>query len=337
MSVTTERKTDSSCIPGFQTMVGFDVPELGLVEKRLREVVSTHNDLMRRISVHIFEGGGKRLRPLLVILAARLFHGDARAVIEVATASELIHMASLIHDDVIDGSDCRHRKPSLNSRWGNQVSVLFGDHLFAAAFRLLASTGVKPRVISVMAKAVSCMCEGEFEQMSYTNDCNQSEDDYLRRIRLKTAELIAASCVSGALVSEMPEELVASLYEYGICLGCAFQIVDDMLDFTSDPSVLGKPTGSDLKCGTFTLPLLNSLTHPVYGQRIRGMLSKQPLDETTIRAISEAVKAAGGVSYAHEKASAFIERAKRILLAFPKTPPRTALECIADYVLTRAY
>ncbi|HHY38051.1 MAG TPA: polyprenyl synthetase family protein [Clostridia bacterium] len=337
MSVTTEHRTGSSRIPGFGAIVGVSVPELELVEKRLHEVVVSQNDLMQRVSVHILEGGGKRLRPLLVILAARLFPSDVRAVVEVATASELIHMASLIHDDIIDGSDCRHKKPSLNSRWGNHLSVLFGDHLFAAAFRLLAGIGKKPRVISVMAKAVSCMCEGEFEQMSYSNDYDQSEGDYLRRIRLKTAELIAASCVSGALLSEMPEELVTSLYEYGICLGCAFQIVDDVLDFTSDPSVLGKPTGSDLKCGTVTLPLLNSLTHPVYGQRIREMLRRQPLDEATIRAVSEAVKAAGGVNYAHEKASAFIDRAKRILMAFPKTPPRTALEGIADYVLTRAY
>lgn len=337
MSLTNEPRTDSSCIPGVQAVIGIGIPELELVEKRLREVVSAPNDLMQRISTHILEGGGKRLRPLLVILAAGLFPGDTRAAVEVATASELIHMASLIHDDIIDGSDCRHKKPSLNSKWGNHVSVLFGDYLFAMAFRLLAGLVAKPQIINVMAKAVSCMCKGEFEQMSYANNYDQSEDDYFRRIRLKTAELIAACCVCGALVSQIPRELVTLLYEYGICLGCAFQVVDDMLDFASDPSVLGKPTGSDLRCGTVTLPLLNSLAHPTRGPRIREMLLRIPPDEVTVKAVGEAVKAAGGIEYAHRRASDFIARAKHAIEDLPDTPSKTALESLADYVINRVY
>lgn len=340
MPVITEetRGTPKVFMPSlFQAPGPLEVPEMELVENRLREVITAQNDMMRKVSEHLTKGGGKRLRPVLVILSASLYRDKAKDVVDIATASELIHMASLVHDDVIDESDTRHRRPTVNSKWGNRVSILFGDHLFAKAFELLAGPEVNRSIIGIMTRAVNAMCKGEFEQMVHACNCRQLEDDYFRRIRMKTAELIAACCFSGAIAGNLSKALVHSMGEYGTCLGLAFQIVDDILDYTSDADSLGKPTGADLRCGNFTLPLLHALKDPNYGPLIQELLSEVPPDETTAKVVEEMVKSAGGIDYAYQKAGELIGQAKMSLRDFPDSPAKVSLLNIADYVITRVY
>jgi heptaprenyl diphosphate synthase len=238
-------------------------PVMQAVEARLQEISSEHAGTLGAHAWHVIRAGGKRLRPLLVILCSSIDDPSCQPLIDMAAAAELIHTASLIHDDIIDRSDSRRSVPTLNHLHGNHTAVLAGDFLFALAFGLLTRSRC-PEALALMADAVQAMCQAEIEQKESLFQFSLTESMYLRRIEKKTAALLAACCGAGALAGGLEPEAVASLASYGRNLGLCFQITDDLLDFTGDSADLGKPAGSDLAQGILTLPVIYLLQNELF-------------------------------------------------------------------------
>ncbi len=230
-------------------------PLLMAVEGRLQEVASEQAGIPGAYAGQVIRAGGKRLRPLLVILCSGLADPSRQALIDMAAAAELIHTASLIHDDILDQADTRRGAATINHLQGNHTAVLIGDFLFAAAFGLLTRTGC-PEAVALMTGAIQAMCQAEIEQKEAVFQFSVTEHRYLDRIEKKTAALLAACCGAGALTGGAAPEDVASLMAYGRNLGLCFQITDDLLDFTGDSAALGKPAGADLAQGILTLPVI---------------------------------------------------------------------------------
>lgn len=220
---------------------------------------------------YLLQGDGKMLRPRLVYAAAALHESNEQVVLDIAAALEMIHMASLVHDDVIDQADTRRSRASLNHRYGNQVSVLAGDYLFATAFHLINQHDLSEVMADVTA-TIRTMCSGEIAQMASLYDLDVSEADYYQRIFAKTACLFACSCRSAARAAGVPAQTFQLLNQYGLCLGFAYQIIDDVLDFVADPKMLGKPAASDLVSGNLTLPVIIAMQNKAEGKRLRSLL-----------------------------------------------------------------
>lgn len=293
---------------------------------------------------HFLESRGKGLRPLLVILwssawcgaRTRKETGTAPVDAEIAAAVELIHMASLVHDDLIDGSATRRGVETLNARFGSRPSVLIGDFLFARAFQLLARHK-ESGVLELMTDAISAMCEGELEQAACSFSCDETEDAYLRRIIQKTAHLLAACCHAGAAIAGASPEEAANARDYGLELGIAFQLTDDALDFVADPGELGKPICQDLVCGVLTLPVLRLLAHEALGPRARALIESRQFEPESVSWVRNAVIECGGIDYAYEKARGCLERAAACAARLPESPSRDALAAIAEQVITRRH
>ncbi|NLL18666.1 MAG: polyprenyl synthetase family protein [Clostridia bacterium] len=309
-------------------------PELSMVDAKLEAEFNKHSGPVQEISHRLLNAGGKRIRPLLACISGRLFQVDPEDVITCASAIELIHMASLVHDDIIDNSDTRRGMPSVNAAWGNHAAVLTGDFLFAKAFELLSAPHLQP-VLKQVVEAISSMCEGEIEQSLAKGDINQSETQYLERINKKTGKLIAVSCSVGALLIGTEPVKRLSLEDYGKCLGYGFQIIDDVLDFTGDSQSLGKPIGLDLTQGYVTLPVIKLLEHPAYSDRIKILLHKLPPTAAEMEEIVAALNESGALEQAKQQAKIFIEMAKEQLRVFEPSVAVTALSLLADNVLDR--
>lgn len=309
--------------------------KLKAVEARLEDVIKSGTGPAVETGLHLLRAGGKRLRPLLAIISGSFYPADGQQIVDIASAVELIHMASLIHDDVIDGADLRRGVPTVNATWRNRVAVLTGDFLFARAFWILGrhkATGVE----DVMSEAIRRMCEGEIEQAMRAFNPDLTEEDYISYITKKTASLIAAACRCGALVSQAPTEAVEALTSYGHNLGCAFQIVDDVMDLTASPERIGKPVGLDLMEGTVTLPVLAAMKHNVYGGSIRDMLlSERPVDSEMASEIAALTRKAGGVDHALDVARQHVDRATSALDVLPQCAATNALRWLAGAVLSR--
>lgn len=306
------------------------------VEADLRRVLSESSPLTQEITLHLAESGGKRARPLMTLLAGRVFTENLDPVVPVATATELIHMATLVHDDVIDGASTRRGRPTVNNRWGNLVSVLTGDVLLARALVQLVDRG-GPRIVRIMADMIFRMCEGEIAQNLTLHDVNQNEEDYFERIEKKTALFFAACCEAGALVAGAGEEEAGALRRFGRHLGMAFQIIDDVLDVSGEASVVGKPVGHDLGSGVLTLPVLHGLHRTQEGQRLRALLSSGPLTREQVDEALAIVRRNGAVEYAYGVAADFADQALRELAALPPGRGRDLLEAVAAYTLRREF
>lgn len=311
------------------------LPELAAVEAKLRSVLNENAGAVHEVVCYLLEAGGKRIRPLLACLSGRLLEADFDDVVTCAAAIELIHMASLIHDDIIDNADTRRGRPSVNARWGNHVAVLAGDFLFARAFRLLSSGRLLP-VLETVVDAIEAMCDGEIEQSLFREGTwLDAEELYLARIEKKTGKLIAASCSVGPLLVGSEPTKLFSLQNYGRWLGYAFQIMDDILDLQGDSQTLGKPTGLDLKQGYITLPLLKLLHHPEHGRRARELLPLFTTNSLARAELLDLLEEAGAIQAARRQAQDFIEAAKEQLQAFPPSGIPAVLAFLADYVLDR--
>ncbi len=309
-------------------------PEMAEVEAALYHAVGSSRGSIGKMCFHLLESGGKRFRPLLVLLAGRCFGPPSTGLITTAAAAELIHMASLAHDDVIDRSENRRGKPTLNALWGNRTSVLSGDFLFAKAFSLLTDSG-QFNILSLMVEAIQDMCEGEVEQALLDFNPNQTEQDYTERTIKKTAKLIAACCQSGAIIGQAEAPLVSALEEYGLYLGLAFQIADDILDYTGDPDALGKPVYQDLAQGNYTLPVLYLLRNKQERQWLTQILSEGTLNPTTTEQITDVLKNSGALDYTYAKAYECRDRAKAALQTVPGSPFKEVLLNLADLALSR--
>lgn len=302
----------------------------------MREVLTCKNSGIDEIIAYLLESSGKMLRPRLVFLSASMYPHDPPLVIDIAVAIELVHMASLLHDDVIDQAKLRRGRESLNSRWGNNASVLTGDYLFATAFNLVNLHNQKD-ILDNLTTTIKIMCAGEIKQMSLVHNLQISEDEYLEKSYGKTACLFAACCKIGALTCCMPVEETNALEEFGLCLGYAYQIIDDLLDFLSDSKLLGKPCGSDLLEGNITLPVIYTLRDPRYGDWLQSILSVDVFDPGTIPEITDALINSGAVAYSLALSRKFLARGMARLNVLPATAARKEIMDMGSFLLEEYY
>lgn len=310
------------------------LPLLERVEQRFHKIALTHSRVIGDLASHIIKAGGKRLRPLLVILSGWREDANWEAVIDVAVAAEMLHTASLIHDDIIDHADTRRGVPTINKIQGNHSAVITGDYLFARAITLLSQQGTSS-ALPLMMESIQSMCEGIIEETASLFDHRVTEQDYLSRIDKKTAALVAACCGGGALVSGAPREEVSAMINFGRYLGLSYQIVDDILDFISDEAALGKPANCDLSQGILTLPVIYLLEYPEYREQIKEMLARRSFTDTDIEYIKKAAQRSSAISRAYKKAQQFQQMAQTCLEILPLTPVKTIFNNISDMVISR--
>ncbi len=309
-------------------------PKLLETEELLRDFTLSNVSIMQDLLDHITGSRGKRLRPILLLLCAGFKPANDYLLIKAAAAVELIHTASLIHDDIIDESSERRGKATLNAGWGNSPAVLAGDFLFARAFELLALCG-DFELNKLLTRAVGTMCEGEIEQRNCSYNFQLTEEQYLRNIYRKTAALMEVCCSSGARLSKLEEGALQQLEAYGRNLGYAFQIIDDVLDITGDPSLTGKPAGNDLREGVVTLPVIYVLQDPQWGPHLEEVISAGDFSSTSLDFLQQPACIEGPVAKAVEKAALYARGARECLRDFENNPSKTILEDIAGYVLQR--
>ncbi|MCG9079638.1 polyprenyl synthetase family protein [Laribacter hongkongensis] len=291
---------------------------------------SLHSDvvLIRQVAEYIIGAGGKRLRPALLILAARALGCQGPAVHEQAAMIECIHTATLLHDDVVDESDKRRGRDTANAMFGNAASVLVGDFLYTRAFQMMVHTH-SLRVLEIMAEATNIIAEGEVMQLLNIGNTDLTETEYLQVIQYKTAKLFEAAGRVGALLAGATPEQEAALAGYGMHLGTAFQIIDDVLDYSGDAATIGKSLGDDLAEGKTTLPLIYVMQHgsPDQAAVVRGAL--QVADRERFDAVLSAVQSTSALDYAHGQAVAAAQRAVAALAGLPDSEARQALTELA--------
>jgi len=314
--------------------------ELERVERKMREASRIEYEQMRAILDYLLSGGGKRLRPALVLLSSKFYPTDAEKITCLAAAVETLHTATLVHDDLIDNALLRRGNPTLNVMWDSAATVLTGDYLFARAASFAAETE-SVRVISIFAQTLMTICSGELNQI-FGSDGRQptanaaiAKEYYYQRIYSKTASLFAASAEAGGLLGNAPEPEAQALRDYGCNLGMAFQIVDDILDFAGNEGDLGKPTGSDLRQGIITLPTICFLqAHPEDGTVARVLRSRGEGDDE-VRAAVEMIKESGAIESSTAEAQRFVARSRDALSILPPNDYRQAMLDLADFVVER--
>jgi heptaprenyl diphosphate synthase len=310
--------------------------DLSLVESELVKYARESATLLGQSSEHLVRAGGKRLRPAFVLLSGKFFNYDPDRLVPLAAAVELIHMATLVHDDVIDCAPLRRGIPTVRARWGDQIAVYTGDYLFAQALRLVAKYG-NDQIVRILSEVSLKMCEGEIEQIETSEKFDLSLRAYLRRNKRKTALLFSACCLIGALASGAPGFAVKRLGNYGYYLGMAFQITDDILDFTSSEEVFGKPVCSDLRQGIITLPVIFALRDPSVGRSLEEILVKKEKNESDWGNALKLIEVSGALEKAQEVSNRYLEKAKKQLEALPNSPLRLTFAKIADFIGVRKF
>ena len=309
--------------------------DLGIIEERIRNIFRSDVHTIPLIGKHILDGGGKRLRPLMLVLSAEMagFREDSRLTL--AGIVESIHTASLLHDDVVDGADVRRGKSPAHSIWGNQVVILVGDFLYSNALRLAVSQKSQ-KIMEVLSDATTRMTEGEILQLVKMGDPDISEDEYLDIISAKTASLISAACRIGAVLGSLPEDMEEALSRFGLKAGTAFQMADDILDYTADEGELGKRLGKDLREGKITLPLIYLLKTAAGPEKeeVRSII-KEGFKQRGLRKVLKLFRKYDTIGLSLTKAHDLVAAAKADLSPFPDSPAKEALFTIADYTLSR--
>lgn len=315
----------------FFDYVQTDIP---LVEERMREQSNGHHPELAQALNHLLSAGGKRLRPATCLLVGRMLKADPDRMITLAAAVELLHTATLVHDDVIDGSLLRRGNPTLNAKWSPGATILTGDFLFARAAKLAAETE-SIELMKVFSKTLAVIVNGELTQL-FTSKGLVNREDYFSRIYAKTASLFELSAYSPAYLAGSDEEMLNELRSYGYEIGMAFQIMDDILDFTSDQSELGKPVASDLRQGLVTLPAIIYIeNHPDDADMQQVLREKKLAPEETIKRLVDSIRASGAIEAALEEARAFVNRGLAALDRMPDYPEKVALEELAMFVINR--
>ncbi|MDD3894640.1 MAG: polyprenyl synthetase family protein [Syntrophomonadaceae bacterium] len=310
--------------------------ELDLVENGLTKHINSNVGVINDAAAHLIKAGGKRMRPAFVLLAAKYFKEDIIDAIPMAEALELIHVATLVHDDLIDNSDLRRGKATVRSRWGNRTSIYTGNYIFAHALTLLEKYD-RLDIIDILADTSMKICDGEINQMLSCYNTSLGLKSYLRRIERKTALLISVSCQLGAMISDAKEEQIKALQEYGYYLGMAFQITDDILDLVADEKTLGKPTGSDIRQGVITLPAIYALNHDPRREELKGLLGSPELCIDEMERIIEIIIDSDGIDYASYAANHFADLAQRRVALLPPSPLHKTFIDIAEFLSVREY
>lgn len=288
------------------------------------------------IGHYLQSGGGKRLRPALVLLSAGMCGCRGPSAIRLGAVVEIIHTATLVHDDVIDGAEVRRGRPSSNSRWGNHISVLAGDWLYMQSFQISLRER-NFRVLDLLTNLTQHMVEGELIQLEKLGSIDISEEEHLDLVFRKTASLFATCAQLGAVIGAQPPEAEAALGEFGRNVGMAFQLIDDLLDLTADAAVLGKPVGSDLREGKVTLPVILALRdcRPEERQAVATVLAERAFNSVTQQQISDLVVKYGSDEAVRQRARQYTDKALACLRLFPDSPYKRALQTIPEFVLTR--
>ncbi|WP_425800546.1 polyprenyl synthetase family protein [Desulfitobacterium sp. Sab5] len=310
--------------------------DLQRIEKELHHFVETDYPILNESAVHLLDAGGKRLRPAFALLAGKFYGYPIDQLMPVAMALELIHMATLVHDDVVDASTTRRGRPTVKAKWGNIVSVATGDYLLARSLELIAKID-HPEVSRILAEVSVEMSQGEIQQIKASFDVKQNLKQYYYRIKRKTALLIEASCKLGAIVSGAPKRQVWALGAYGHAIGMAFQIVDDVLDVTAEASQLGKPVGGDLQQGIMTLPMILALKSTQHSERLINLLGKTDKSQSEIEEAIRLIKDSGAIEESMHYVDLYIQKAKRYLEELPNVPTRKALADLAQFIRDRKF
>ncbi len=305
------------------------------MEQELYRFVQVENPVLAESSAHLLRAGGKRLRPAFALLAGKThFNYNLSSLMPLAVALEMIHMATLVHDDVIDVSTTRRGIPTVRAKWGDRVSLHTGYYLFAKSLILISGYDNR-RISEILAEVSVQMCQGEIQQIATAFDVSQNTKDYFYRIRRKTALLIAASCQLGAIVVGAPPAWERALTSYGYNLGMAFQITDDILDLIADAAELGKPIGGDLRQGIITLPIIYAMKNSSRAQELQTMVAMRPKSDADIANAIDIIKESGAIDYAARVAEAYVNKAKKALSGLPANPARHSMQLIAEFIKVR--
>ena len=313
--------------------------ELAEVERRIQAKIASQADLISEVTTYVLGSGGKRVRPALLLLSARVCgYGGGERDVDLAVVAEFMHVATLIHDDIIDNAQKRRGQPSANARWGSHVSVLAGDFLYSHSIQRLVRDG-DFRVLKAFADATVAMTEGEILELKWHRNPDILYQDYLTIVTYKTAALFSAACRTGALITGMDETRVEALTEFGLNLGIGFQLVDDALDFTADEAILGKPVGNDVLEGKVTYPLIHVLHEDRSPGRdhIRRLLCNGTLGEAEAEAIRRYVVEGGGVRASLAEARKYLTKARERLVPFPDSASRRSLEMLVNFITERQW
>ena len=317
-------------------ILDFFKPEFEKIEQVLNRHFDSHIPFVNEVSQYILFAGGKRLRPLLTVCAARLCGRDDDAVFDLSAVPEYLHAASLLHDDVVDGGVMRRGKSPAYKIWGNKATVLVGDFLYARAIELASRFG-DARIAKAIAETVALMSEGEIIQLLQAKTLSFDEEAYLEIIHRKTASLISSSCKIGALLAGAGKSEVRALSDYGLYLGQAFQMIDDILDYTADASELGKAIGADLAEGKITLPLVVAIdkASSIEKDRLLQVLSGGNPSEKELVWVKDLLSITGGLDYTYSRAKSLVGMACESLGAFTPLKTKDLLHDLAWFVLDR--
>lgn len=316
--------------------------DLERVERKMRELVHPEHPELTAVLQSLLGSGGKRLRPALALLAGRVYAADPDKLVSLAASIEMLHTATLVHDDLIDGALMRRGKTTVNARWNTGATVLTGDYVFARAAGLAAETE-HVRVMTIFADTLMTICSGELRQIFDRHAVPHLHSEqawkealvrYDKRILAKTASLFAAATESASVLSDAPPGATSSLREYGLLLGTGFQIIDDILDFQGDQEVLGKPVGSDLREGIVTLPVLYFLREYPDDESVAKVI-RDGGDDGLVREVVAAIRESGAVARAMERARDLIDQSQAALTSLPEGEPRKIMHELADFVVSR--
>jgi len=312
--------------------------DLSSMDQVIKQKLIEKESLVQDITYHIINSGGKRLRPVLSILSAKLFNYQGDRHIKLAAAVEFIHTATLLHDDVVDHSDLRRGNPTANQNWGNKASILVGDFLFSQAFRLMAEDN-DLRVLDILSKAAAIIAEGEVKQLASIANLEVSLEEYLQIISAKTAELFAASCQVGAVVANAGKDYEVAMYNFGLNLGIAFQIIDDVLDYVASQLSLGKNIGDDFREGKVTLPVilafsLSNLEEKNFWYRTIHQVNQKDNDFEQALAILDKYQI---IEQCFSVAEKFTSLAKSYINDVPDNEIKTSLREVLNFSLQRAF
>lgn len=318
----------------FKTLYSFLNNDLDLIEQELEKTVISDYSMLSDAGLHLLQAGGKRIRPAFVLLSAMFGSYDIQRIKHVAVSLEMIHMASLVHDDVIDDAELRRGRPTIKAKWDNRIAMYTGDYLLACSLEVMTNIE-NPLAHRLLSKTIVDVCLGEIEQIKDKYKVDQSLRTYLKRIKRKTAILIATSCQLGAIAAGVPEHIHRRLYLYGYFVGMSFQITDDILDFTATEAELGKPVGSDLLQGNITLPVLFALDD----NDLRIELEKVSSDTTfaEINPLIERILQSDAIEKSLKVSDQYLQKAFNILEELPSGRSRSTLYSVTKYIGKRKF